>query len=182
VAQARPTILIFLAASGLVVAGFAAVVALLDRYGTYVAESFGDRRLASPTTAECQIARVLLSDLRDRRLTAPLSAAGLAGRPVELRVFAWRSTGVRTPGQGADWRKCPGLGPFVRHLGMTRLASGALGLTTYISRATFDRGGDEATVWETFAPRPAFDPHGSDPPVSTAAWTVRLRRNRSADS
>ena len=160
-------------AAALTVALFAATAALLDRWATYQAESFGDRRLASPRPAECDLARVLLQDIHDD------PAATLGRDPkLELRAFAWRSSGERTPGRGADWRKCRGLGPYVRRLGMTRLASGGLGPTVYISRAAFDPAGDAATVWKTFYP-PATTAvrHGGESSNGTDSRTIALRRD-----
>ncbi len=158
-------------------AAFSLVGVGFQRYGVYVAESFGDRRLDAPRPAECRIAWLLLSDLKTRRLDAALAAAGLRGQSVGLRAFAWRSSGVRTPGQGADWRYCQGLGRYVRGLGLAPMGSEDLGPTVYLSRAWFGPTGEEATVWETFAAHPAAVTHGPDPPQTTAGWTARLARD-----
>lgn len=171
----------FLLAALIVVGGFAGLAGLMSRYETYQAESFGDRRLASPLAAECDIARLLLKDHHDRDLATLLRSVGAGGEKMELRAFAWRSSGVRTPGHGADWRKCPGLGPYVRKLGMARLNSGGQGPTLYISRAAMTAAGDQATVSETFNPPPTF--HGADVDQGRVAseaaarwWIVSLRR------
>lgn len=158
-------------AAAVTIALFAGMAGLLERWATYQAESFGDRRLASPLPAECDMARVLLQDIHDHP-AAVWKADG--DQQLGLRAFAWRSSGERTPGQGADWRKCHGLGPYVRHLGMVRLASGELGPMVYISRATVDPAGDAALVWETFYPPAA---RSSDP---TSSWTITLRRDHPA--
>jgi hypothetical protein len=39
--------------------------------------------------------------------------------------------------------------------------------------------GVEATVWQTFSPRPSAV-HG-EPPETTGVWTIRLRRDRPSD-
>jgi len=153
-----------------VVGLFVAMGALTERWATWQAESFGDRRLESPTPAECQIARALVRDHHDRDLAALLGGVGADGEKMELRAFAWRSSGARVP-PGMDWRNCPGLGAYVRTMGFARLASGEAGPALYISRAAVNARGDAASVWETLrAPR---DVRGQ--PV-TRAWMVELTR------
>lgn len=173
----RPNRFAITVATAAIFAGgaFALMAFGLDRAGVYWAESFGDRRLDAPRADECQIARLLLRDLRDHRLPALTAAAGLRLGDVGLRAIAWRSSGTFTPGQGADWRKCPGLGRYERGLGLTPMGSGDLWASVYISRARFS--GDEASVWETFSPRAAAITHGPDPPEATAVWKLTLRRD-----
>jgi hypothetical protein len=96
---------------------------------------------------------------------------------MEFRAFAWRSSGERI-GRGADWRDCPGLGRYVRGLGMARMNSGDMGPRLYISRA--EMAGNEATAFETFYPPKRLD--GQDVERRLAdqirSWQLRLRSDR----
>ncbi len=146
----------------------------LSHWQTWQAESFGDRRLATPTAAECGIVRAVLRDGGESR-AALLASVGAFGEPMALRAFAWWSRGARTSG-GADWRGCHGLGPYVRSLGMARFASGEMGPMLYVSRATVD--GADASVFETFLPPKRLDGVDVEARLSGAArsWVLRLQR------
>jgi hypothetical protein len=149
---------------------FVGVGALAEQWTTWQAESFGDRRLQKPTADECQIARALVRDHRDRDLKALLRSVGAGDEKMELRAFAWHSSGARIP-PGMDWRNCPDLGPFVRAMGLARLASGETGPALYISRAAVNPAGDAATVRETFRA-----PKEVQRQAVMRVWTVELRR------
>ena len=103
----------FIGAVIAVVGLFVAAGALAERATTWQAESFGDRRLLTPTPVECQIARALVRDHRDHDRTVLLRSVGASDEKMELRAFAWHSNGARVP-PGMDWRNCRGLGAYVR--------------------------------------------------------------------
>jgi hypothetical protein len=170
----------FLAGAAAVAGAFVLAGLGIAHWQTWQAESFGDRRLGTPSAAECQIARAVLADSRDHDRLALLRSVGAADQPMGFRAFAWRSSGVRTPGRGADWRACPGLGRDIRGLGMARFASGELGPMLYVSRATVD--GDRAQVFETFYPPERLGQADVEQRLSGAmrSWDLRLQR-RAAD-
>ncbi len=91
-------------------------------------------------------------------------AAGAGDRKLELLAFAWRSDGARAP-PGVDWRWCRGLGPYVRSLGLERMASGGMGPSLYVSRTSPATPAGGAWAWVTF-----FPPQAEDPKVVGRRW------------
>jgi hypothetical protein len=174
--RTRPGPAAFLLGAAGVATGLALAVLGVARWQTWQAESFGDRRLGTPTPVECEIARAVLDDSREHERAALLRSVGAADQPMAFRAFAWRSSGGRTPGQGADWRACRGLGPYIRGLGMARFASGELGPMLYISRASIS--GDSAHVFETFYPPKRLDGADVEQALNGAmrSWDLRLAR------
>ena len=167
--------LAFAVGAAAVTAAFVLAVLGIGHWQTWQAESFGDRRLATPSPAECEIVRAVLADREPDRAVL-LRGVGAGDEPMGFRAFAWRSSGLRTP-PGADWRKCRGLGRYVRGLGMARFASGELGPMLYISRASVS--GDEARVFETFFPPKRLGGVDVEARLSGAvrSWEVLLARS-----
>lgn len=169
------SVLAFAAGAAGVSASFALAVAGIGRWQTWQAESFGDRRLATPSPVECEIVRAVLAD-REPDKAALLKGVGASDVPMGFRAFAWWSSGQRIP-PGADWRKCPGLGPYIRGLGMARFASGELGPMLYVSRVRLSGG--EARVFETFSPPRRLGGVDVEARLSGAvrSWEVSLVRS-----
>ena len=154
----------FAAVVAAVGASFAAACCALAWVGDHDAESYGDRRLAAPRPDECRLARAIVRDFALTRSAALRRAAGAGERKLELLAFAWRSDGARAP-PGADWRWCPGLGPYVRSLGLERMASGGMGPSLYVSRSAPPTPVRGAWAWVTF-----FPPQAEDPKVVGRRW------------
>ena len=110
------------------------------------------------------MARQIVRDFARHRSAALRRAAGAGDQKLEFLAFAWWSDGLRAP-PGADWRWCPGLGPYVRGLGVQRMASGGMGPSLYVSRATPVGSGAGTWFWVTF-----FPPQAMDPAVVGRSW------------
>jgi hypothetical protein len=140
-----------------VAAAYLAAAGGLGWLETYDAENFGDRRLAAPRPEECRMAREIVRSFAERYSSRLRRAVGAGDRKLELLAFAWWSDGLRAP-PGADWRWCPGMGRYIRSLGLERMASGGMGPSLYISRASPPTGSAGSRFWVTFFPPQAMDP------------------------
>ncbi len=110
------------------------------------------------------MARQIVRDFVATRSAALRRAAGAGDEKLELLAFAWRSDGARAS-PGADWRWCPGLGGYVRSLGLQRMASGGMGPSLYISRTIAGGPAGGAWLWVTY-----FPPQDADPKVVGRRW------------
>jgi hypothetical protein len=157
-----------------------ALVAIVEGFGwydTYQSESFGDRRLETPRPEECGMARAVVQDFAEHHRAARLRDVGAPDRKVELRAFAWASNGPRA-GRGADWRKCPGLGRFVRRHSFERMASGEMGPTLYISRARTARADATALLWVTVFPPQDRRLNSYEASAKPRTWEVKIPQGR----
>lgn len=105
---------------------FCAATGALVWVGDRDAESYGNRLLGAPRPDECRLARSIVRDFAELRSAELRRAAGAGERKLELLAYAWTSVGAQAP-PGADWRWCPGFGPYVRGLGLERMGGGRLG-------------------------------------------------------
>jgi hypothetical protein len=170
---ARQGPLQFAAITILTGASMVAVVEAFGWYETYQSESFGDRRLETPRPEECEIVRTVIQEFAEHRRAGLLSEIGTAHEKVELRAFAWASNGPRA-GRGADWRKCSGLGRFVRGREFERFASGEMGPTLYVSREQVREPDGRPSVWVTFFPPQSLRPGVNGVSRSARTWKVKV--------
>lgn len=164
----------FVATTALVAVALVAIVEGFGWYDTYQSESFGDRRLETPRPEECGMARAVVQDFVEHHRAARLREVGAPDQKVELRAFAWASNGPRA-GRGADWRKCPGLGRFVRRHGFERMASGEMGPTLYISRARTAQADGTARLWVTAFPPQDRRLSSYDASAQPRTWEVKIK-------
>jgi hypothetical protein len=141
-----------------------AAVGALVWVGNHDAESYGNRLLGAPGPDECRMARAIVRDFAQQRSADLRRAAGAGERKLELLAYAWSSDGARAP-PGADWRWCPGLGPYVRGLGLERMGGGGWGPSLYISRVATAGPGQGGWAWATF-----FAPQVEDPRFGGRNW------------
>jgi hypothetical protein len=175
-----------------VAAALACVCYALVWVGDHEAESYGNRLLHTPQPGECRLARAIVRDFAEHRSAGLRRAAGAGDRQLEMQAYAWMSDGARAP-PGADWRWCPGFGPYVRSVGLARMGGGAWGPSLYISRIPPAGSGQSDWAWVTFFPPqtsdPAFSGHRragattwrvvfapADQPAAPAVWTEIARR------
>ena len=153
----------FAGLAALVAAAFAAAVYALTWVGDHDAESYGNRLLGAPRPDECRLARAIVREFAAERSAGLRRAAGAGDQKLDLLAYAWTSDGARAP-PGADWRWCPGFGPYVRNLGLARMGSGAWWRPSlYVSRSPPAAPKRRSWAWVTF-----FAPQVEDPRFS--AW------------
>lgn len=165
---------------------YAALLLGGQRYLDWRQEAYGDAKLAHPSSAECGIARALLSDHRRG------DAAAIMRRPLpkdhQVRLNTWAMSeariGIRRDvGAGlsatadADWRWCPGLGSYARDLDYQRLGQFSFGPGFRIQRPWLNAAGDVAVVSEEF--EPPVDDYGSGAEAAEMrSWTTTLVLDR----
>jgi hypothetical protein len=133
--------------------------------GDDAAESHGNRLLGRPRPDECAVARTIVRDFAERRSADLRRAAGAPDQKPEVLAYAWQSDGARAP-PGADWRWCPGFGPYVRGLGLQRMGSGRWWEPSlYVSRVSPAAPDHGAWAWVTLYP-----PQSADPRYGAARW------------
>lgn len=142
-----------------------AVIGALVWVGDHDAESYGNRLLGAPRPDECRLARTIVRDFAAERSAALRRAVGAGDRKLELLAYAWSSDGDRTP-PGADWRWCPGFGPYVRSLGLERMGGGGWGPSLFVSRISPTGPGGGGWAWVTF-----FAPQTQDPRFGGRNWS-----------
>ena len=148
----------FAAVGFAVAATFGAAIYGLVWVGDHDAETYGNRLLGAPRPDECRLARAIVRDFARQRSATFRRAAGAGDQPLEMLAYAWSSDGARAP-PGADWRRCPGFGPYVRSLGLARMGMGRWwGPALFISLIQSADPGRGARAWVTFSPPQAVDP------------------------
>jgi hypothetical protein len=146
-------------------ASFAAAVYALVWVGDHDAESYGNRLLGAPGPQECRLARAIARDFAAERSAEARRAAGASDQKLQLLAYAWSSDGARAP-PGADWRWCPGFGPYVRSLGLARMGSGDWWEPSlYVSRVPPAGPSGAGWAWVTF-----FAPQADDPRFGGRRW------------
>lgn len=143
---------------------FCAATGALVWVGDHDAESYGNRLLGAPRPDECRLARSIVRDFAELRSAELRRAAGAGERKLELLAYAWTSVGAQAP-PGADWRWCPGFGPYVRGLGLERMGGGGWGPSLYLSRISPAGPSHGASAWVTF-----FAPQREDPRFGGRSW------------
>lgn len=151
------------------------------------AASATDAGLDKPSAAECAIAEAAMDAAHgagaDARWAARAGGGEFALRPhtgivnpVDIPGYSDdEADNLRGKGEG-DWRGCVGMGAFVRRLGWAPLGGDADAPQLGLGRPALNTAGDEAKVYETFAP-PAGD--GEGPRPKSQHWLETLHKSRS---
>ena len=152
----------------------------------HVAETVADPGLATPTPAECAIAKSALTAIHvageDARWEAGVGATTMTLKahsqvinPVDVPGYTDdEADDVRGKGK-ADWRLCPGMDAFVRGLHWSAMSGDIDDAELGLSRPGVSKTGDEAKLYESFS-APAKGDNPEAPRQARGPWLATLVR------